>query len=427
MEEFILLGVMIVACIAGLPICFGMLISVIITMVIIKHADFIFIAQRMIIGMDSFVLLAIPLFIFVGLTMTKGGVTRRLMGLAKTIVGHWPGGLAHVNVVSSMLFSGISGTGTADAAGLGQIEIPPMLKAGYPRPFTAAITAASSTIGPIVPPSVPFIIFGAITGVSVGRLFLGGIFPGVGMGIALIIYIFVISKKHKFGSEKKATFREIVAAFKGATLALVLPFLIVGGIIGGVFTPTEAAGVAAVYSLIITMAVYRELSISDLLDVIVETAKVSGVVMVIIGAANIFGQVLLMAGIGDKLISLFKLLGSNTYAILFMVNVLLLTLGCFIEATALIIMLGPIFLPLILYAGIDPVHFGVMMVLAVMIGLITPPVGIVAYIVCDITQISIESFTKAIFPMFVVLVLVLFIIAYVPIITLFVPNLIMGH
>jgi C4-dicarboxylate transporter DctM subunit len=418
---------MIVMCVTGLPIAFGMIISTTIVLIIFKPIGFLLIAQKMMVGMDSFILLAIPFFTFTGLIMTEGGVTKRLMRFARTIVGHWPGGLGHVNVVASMLFSGISGTGTADAAGLGRIEAPLMLDSGYPRPFTGAITAASSTIGPIVPPSVPMVVFGALCGVSVGRLFLGGILPGVLMGIGLIIYILIVAKRYNFPLEKKASFREVLASFKDSALALLLPIMVVGGIVGGIFTPTEAAAVAAVYAIIVTMVVYRELSISDLGPVLLATAKVSGTIMFVVGAASVFGHLLLIGGFGDQLMALFDIMGGSTRVHLLTMIIIILILGCFIESCALIIMMGPILLPVILKLGVDPVHFGVMMVLAVMLGLITPPVGLVAYIICDIVGVSLGTFTKAILPFFIVLVVVLLVIAYVPSITLYIPNLIMGH
>lgn len=422
-----LLGIMIVMCVIGVPIVFGMIISTTIVIIIFKPIGFLLITQKMMVGMDSFILLAIPFFTFAGLIMTEGGVTKRLMRFARTIVGHWPGGLGHVNVVASMLFSGISGTGTADAAGLGRIEAPLMLDSGYPRAFTGAITAASSTLGPIVPPSVPMVVFGALCSVSVGRLFLGGILPGVLMGIGLIIYILIMAKRYNFPLEKRASFGEVLASFKDSVLALILPIMVLVGIVGGVFTPTEAAAVAAVYAIVVTMVVYRELSISDLGRVFLDTAKVSGTIMVVVGAASVFGHLLLIGGFGDQLMALFDIMGGSTQVLLLTMLIIILILGCFIESCALIIMLGPILLPVILKLGVDPVHFGVMMVLAVMLGLITPPVGLVAYIICDIVGISLGAFTKAILPFFIVLAVVLVIIAYVPPITLYIPNLIMGH
>jgi tripartite ATP-independent transporter DctM subunit len=384
----------------------------------------------MIQGMDSFILLAIPLFVLVGMIMNSGGITNRLLNIAIALVGHFPGGLAHVNIVGSMIFSGMSGATTSDVAGLGRVEIPMMKKAGY-RPATAAsVTAVSACIGPIVPPSIPFILYGALTDTSVGRLFVGGAIPGILLGLSLMAVIAFSEKFGKFAGARQTTQRaslsELYLALKNGFWAIITPGIIMGGIIAGLFTPTEAAGIAVFYSLIITICFYRELRLRDIFKILCDGAEFIGVIMIIVAAAFAFGWLLTQAGLSDILVSFIFGITENPLLILILLNAIILVMGCFIEATSLIILLSPILMPIIIKINVDPVHFGVMFVLNIMIAVITPPVGLCAYIASDIAGITMQEFTKEVILYIFAMLMFLGIIIIFPSIVTFLPNLIFG-
>ena len=414
--------------ISGFPVGFAILLGAMVYILQMGTVDPVIIATRAIIGVDSFIMLAIPLYIFAGAIMTHGGMAKRLMNFALVLVGHLKGGLAHMNIVASMIFAGMSGTASADAAGLGQIEIPMMVNSGYTKQTSAVVTAMSSTIGPIIPPSVPFVIYGALTGTSVGRLFLGGAIPGILMGLAMMFVVFLLARKYHYGvgKEKGPTFMEVLGALKESYLALLTPIIILGGIIGGIFTPTEAAVVAVFYGLFITVFVYRELPIRDIPKVIYDSMVISAVIMFIIAAASIFGWVMLVSGLTNGMLKIIYSLSSAPWVALLLVNILLLILGCFVEITALMIMLAPLFVPLISNFGLDPVHFGVMITLNLMIGLVTPPVGMAMYITCQLAKIKVVEFAKEGIPYYIILAVTLLIITYIPDIVTFLPNLLMG-
>ena len=380
--------------------------------------------------MDSFILLAIPLFVLVGMIMNTGGITDRLLKVAITLVGHLPGGLAHVNVVGSMIFSGMSGATTSDVAGLGRVEIPMMIKAGYRPATAAAVTAVSACIGPIVPPSVPFILYGALTDTSVGRLFVGGAIPGILLGFSLMCVIAFLAKTRKFGgvgrSTERASLGEIFQALKNGFWALITPIIIMGGIIAGLFTPTEAAGIAVFYSLLVTIFFYRELRIKDIFRILCDGAEFIGMIMFVVAAAFVFGWLLTQAGLADVLMKFIFGITKNATAILILINLIILIMGCFIEATSLIILLSPILMPIILHINVDPVHFGVMFVMNIMIAVITPPVGLCAYIASDIAGITMQEFTKEVIWYVFAMLMFLGIIIIFPSIVTFLPNLIFG-
>ena len=358
----------------GVPIAVAMGLTAVATFVLMGEARILtMVAQRMYASTTAFTLLAIPFFILAGNLMNTGGITRRVFRFAQALVGHIWGGLGQVNVVASMIFSGMSGSAVADAAGLGLIEMKAMTASGYNRNFSAAITAASSTIGPVVPPSIPFVIYGSLTGVSVGKLFLAGFIPGALMGLALMVAISIISRRRDYPREARASARELLASAREAALPLGTPVIIIGGILGGIFTPTEAAVVASVYALFLGLFVYREIKVGDLPRVFWETIVYSTRVMFIISAAGFFGWLLIRQKIPQQVITGLTAFTDSRLALLAMIVFILLVLGCFIEGIAVFVITIPVFMPLIARYGIDEVQFGVIMTLASMLGLLTPP------------------------------------------------------
>ena len=384
-------------------------------------------AQRMYSGTTGFTLLAIPFFILAGNLMNTGGITQRIFRFALSLVGHFRGGLGHVNVVASMIFSGMSGAAVADAAGLGLIEIEAMTKSGYDRRFSAAITAASSTIGPVVPPSIAFVIYGSITGVSVGKLFLAGCIPGVLMGVSLMAAVYFISKHRNYPKEKRAALKEVLVSAKEATLAMGTPVIIIGGILLGIFTPTEAAVVASVYALFLGLVVYRELTLKDLPRVFWDTMLHTIRVMFIIATASFFGWFMIHQHIPEQIIVGLTTISSVNWVVLLLIILILLMLGCFLEGIAVLIITIPVFMPIVQQLGVDPVQFGVIMILCSMLGLLTPPVGMSLYAVASISELSIWELSHEMWPYLVGIFIVLLAITFIPQVSLWLPGILMGH
>ncbi|HSD51177.1 MAG TPA: TRAP transporter large permease, partial [Candidatus Methylomirabilis sp.] len=333
--------------------------------------------QRLTAAANSFPLLAAPFFMLTGMAMNTAGITHRIYDFAECLVGRFRGGLAHVNVIGSVIFAGMSGSAVADAAGLGTIEIKAMTDEGYPLPFAAAVTAASATIGPIIPPSVPLLIYGVLADVSIGRLFVGGFIPGLLMAAALMTMIRWMAHRRGFGAHPAPTFSTFASKTRRAFLSLMTPVILFGGMLIGVFTPTEAAFAAALYALLLGLLVYREIAWRDLPRIFLETVETNAVVLMLVMTASLMGWVLARAQVPQQLGAWILGTTRNPLIILLMVNVFLLIVGCFMEALAAMIILVPVFLPVIQSVGIDPVHFGLVMVLNLMIGTLTPPVGIV--------------------------------------------------
>jgi len=381
--------------------------------------------QRLVGGIDTFPLLAIPFFILAGNLMNTGGITDRLVSFARTLVGHIKGGLAHVVVVTNMIMAGMSGSGVADAAGTGTVLIPAMKKAGYGVPFSAAITGAAATIGPIIPPSIPFVIYGSIASESIGRLLLGGAVPGVLMGIVLMIFVYFIAKRRNYPSEKKARWSELGRATIYALPPMGMPIIILGGIIGGVMTPTEAAAAGAVYAFILGFFFYREIKPSNLPGIITESVMGTAAILIIMSAAQPFGWILTYEQAPQKVLAIFENLQLGQAALYFIINVIMLILGCFMEGLAIMVMAVPVLLPLLEKAGIDLVHFGVIFVLNIMIGTITPPVGTIMYVVCGLNKITIAEFSREIWPFVIALIIAMFLVTYMPFLAMWLPNLIM--
>jgi tripartite ATP-independent transporter DctM subunit len=393
---------------------------------LITNASLSLIPQYLIINLNSFTLLAIPFFLLTGELMNRAGISERIFNFTGVLIGHIRGGLAHVNVVANMIMAGMSGVGTSDAAMTSRVLVPIMEKQGYSRPYAAALTAASATIGPIIPPSVPMVLLASICELSVGRLFLGGIIPGFLMGGGLMVIIALQSRKYNFPKSERATFPQIVDAVKKAFLPLLTPVIILGGMLSGFFTPTEAAVVAVMYSLLLGFVIYRTLHWVDLLDSLLVTAKISARILYIVALASVFGWVLTTEQVTNSLSHYMVKTVSSPYLILLYLNLLLLFLGCFINLTPLVIICAPIFFPLIKQFGIDPIHFGVVMILNLMIGQLTPPVGLLLFVVMGVTNVKLKDVLKPLMPFIFVLFIVLMLITYIDQLVLVIPDLMMG-
>ena len=370
----------------------------------------------------KFILIAVPLFVFAAKVMNTGAVTEKIFRFANNLVGRWRGGMGHVNVVASIIFSGMTGSAVADASGLGIMEIEAMRKHGYDDSFSCAITAASATIGPIFPPSIPMIFYAMLSGASIGKLFIGGMIPGILIGLALMAYIAFIAQKRNYPRGERYTFKQFVKNTVIAFPALMTPVILLGGIYTGVVTPTEAGALAGIYALLISVLVYRSLGIKQLLDVIIDTAKTTGVLTVIVGAAFSFSYIVALEHIPGLFSNLLLSITSNKYVLLLVINILFIILGMFIDTMAITLVFIPMVLPLVKMLGIDLVHFGVVIVLNMMIGLSTPPFGMLLFIVSGISGTPLKSIIKEIFPMLLVLIGVLFLITYIPGIVLFLPG-----
>lgn len=420
----ILLSVLL-AILVGLPIAAGLGLVAGVTMWVTSGPELLVIfIQRAYAATTSFPLLAIPFFILAGNLMNVGGTTERIFVVAKLLIGQVRGGLAHVNVLASMLFAGMSGSAVADAAGLGAIEIRAMVKEGYTARYAATITAVSSTIGPIVPPSIPFVIYGSLANVSVGALFLAGILPGLLLGVGLMIAIAVSATRRQLPrSSAKPPLAEALRTVRRAAPALMLPPLILAVIFTGLATPTEAAVVAAAAAFCLGRFVYRELSLADFWDTLWETARQTAQVMLIIAMSAPFGWVLIQQQIPDAILGALLTLSSSPWVILIIVNLVLLILGMFLEAIAILIIAYPILAPVMAAIGVDPVHFGVLMVLNLMIGLVTPPVGLCLYVVAGIAKVPIADIVREIAPYLLALVVVLLLVTFVPSISMLLPEL----
>ncbi len=385
------------------------------------------IPKLMLESVDSFPFLAFPLFVLMGLLMNSGGISRRIFNFANCLVGHLRGGLGHVNIFASVIFSGMSGNVIADAGGLGVIEIEAMRNGGYDDEFSAGITAASATIGPIIPPSIPMVIYAMSFEASVGALFVGGIIPGLIMGVTLMITVFLLARKRDYPKrEHMAGLSELWRFFKQAFFPILTPVILLGGIFSGIFTPTEAAAIAVVYAVILGFIVFRELSFSDVPGLCVQVLKNLGTVLFILATVSVFTWILSRERVPEHLINLIIKRDITPAQFLIISNIILLVLGCFTTITPSIILLGPIFYPLIQTLGINPVHFGVVMVLNLMIGALTPPVGPVLYVISDIAGLPFFRVFKAALPFIIPLFITLVLITFVPQVVMFLPKILIG-
>ena len=408
----------------GVPIAISLAGSCLLYVLLTGRVPDVVVMHRMINGVDSFPLLAIPFFILAGNLMNNGGITVRIFDFAKALMGWMRGGLGHVNVGASIVFSGMSGAAVADAGGLGTIEIKAMKDAGYDEEFSVGITAASSTIGPIIPPSLPMVIYGVMASVSVGQLFVAGLVPGLLMGLVLMAMITIISRRRGYTRDAVFSLPVLGHTFKRAFLSLLTPVIIVGGIMSGAFTPTEAAIAAVVYALVLGGVVYRSLTWRRLLKVSMETIETTAVILLIVAGASIFAWILTSNQVTQHVVTLLGPFADNPIATLIIINLVLILVGCFMETIAAITILVPVLLPVAITAGVDPVHFGVIMVLNLMIGLLTPPVGMVLYVLSRVSGISFEKCMRGTLPFLVPLVIALLLVTFIPAISLWLPTLI---
>lgn len=411
----------------GVPVGFSMVLSGFFYIILTNSVSLTFVPQAMISGVSSYTMLAVPFFMLVGELMNSSGITKRIFHFANCCVGHITGGLGHVNVLSSMLFAGMSGAAVADCAGLGAIEIKAMTDEGFDVDFSVGVTAASSIIGPIIPPSSPMVMFGIAASVSIGSLFMGGITVGILMGLFMMITVYIIAKKRNYPKHKRATLGEISKAFFSALPALLSPIILVGGILSGFFTPTEAAAVAVFYSLFVGIFVYKELKLADIIRVLTVGIENLGIVMLLMASGKLFAWVLGMEKIAERATTLLFSVTSSPMIIILLINLLLLFMGTFMETNASILILTPILMPIITQIGMHPVQFGVIMIFALMIGLLTPPMAICLFITSKLGGISFQRAFKAVTPYYIGLLIVLVLINVFPAITLAVPKLLLGN
>ncbi|WZL72143.1 TRAP transporter large permease [Clostridiaceae bacterium 35-E11] len=421
----VLFGSLIIFFILNIPIAFSLGIASALTLVAASNVPLVVVPQRLFTATDSFPFMAVPFFILAGSLMESGGISRRLINFANTLIGFLSGGLALVSIVACMFFAAISGSSAATTAAIGSIMIPAMVKKKYDVGFSSAIQAAGGTIGVIIPPSIPLVTYGVLTGVSIGSLFIAGFGPGLLMTISLMGVAFFISKKEGYGGEKKANFSEITKAFKDAILALLMPGIILGGIYGGMFTPTEAAVVAVIYGFVIGFFVYKELTMKNLPTILTDAAVSTSVIMLLIATAALFGWILTNNQIPQQIAGLFLSISTSPIVILLLINILLLIVGTFLDTVAAIIILVPILFPIITQLGIDPLHFGLIIAVNLAVGMITPPFGVCLFVACGISKISLEEVVKNILPFLIILIIDILLITYVPSITTFLPKILM--
>lgn len=383
----------------------------------------IVVVQKMFTAADSFPLMAVPFFILAGSLMEFGGISRRLVEFANSIVGRFSGGLAFVAITASMFFGAISGAAVATVAAIGTILIPAMVRRGYDKPFATAVQATAGTLGVMIPPSIPMIIYGVLTGVSIGALFMGGILPGILVGLSLMFVAWFISRKKGYRGDEKSSLNRIWQTFKQAILALLMPVIILGGIYGGVFTPTEAAVVAVVYGFVVGFFIYRELNLSQLKDILVTTVVGTSMIMFIIATSSVFSWILTAEQIPQVVANAILSISKNPIIILALINLLLLFLGTFMETVAAIIILVPVLLPVITQIGVDPLHFGIVLVVNLAIGMVTPPLGVCLFIGCSIADITLEDITRAVWPFILIMIADVLLLTYLPWISTILPRL----
>ncbi|NYB74940.1 TRAP transporter large permease [Sedimentibacter hydroxybenzoicus DSM 7310] len=423
MATLLLFGTFIILLLLNVPISISLGISSIITL-IFAGVPLDIIPTNIFAATSKFALLAIPFFILAGNIMEKGGISEKLINLAKAWVGHKKGGLALVCVIVSCFFAAISGSGPATVAALGSIIIPTMVNNGYKKNFASALMASAGGIGIIIPPSITFVIFGAITGASIGDLLIAGILPGILVGLALAIAALWVTRREDIKSLPKAPMEEKVSATKDALWGLMMPIIILGGIYGGIFTPTEAAAVSVIYGLAISVFIYKSIKIKDIYKILVDSTAQTAVVMFITASASLFAWVMTVEGVANAASNLLiSLSGGNYLVLLIILNILLLIAGCVIDTTSALYILAPVFVPVALSLGIDIIHLGVVVIVNLAIGLITPPVGVNLYVACGVGHVSMKEIAKGVVPFLVASLIALLLITYIPSISLILPGL----
>ena len=416
------IGVFIFCLVIGVPIAFSLGTASLVYLVL-KGVSVGLVAQRMFTGLDSFPFMAIPFFIMAGELMNSSGITKKLVNLSSVLVGHLKGGLGHVNIVTSMFFAGITGSAVADASAVGSMLIPGMTEEGFDLDFSAALTAAAAVVGPIIPPSIPFVVYALLSSTSVAALFLSGIFPGILIGVSLMTVTYVVASRRKYPrSARWPTLKEALSALFHGVVPLLMPLIILGGILGGLFTATEASGIAVVYALVIGFLVYRNLKMKTVFGILLSTAKTTGVVFLVIACSNIFNWALVVEQVPQKMAYVVSAVVQSRALLLLAINLVLLFVGCFMEGTAAMIILVPILLQITATFGIHPVMLGTIVVLNLMIGLLTPPVGLCLFVVCGLTKLSLEKVSRAVIPFLIAEIVVLMLVTYIDPISLFLPR-----
>ncbi|MFB3818723.1 MAG: TRAP transporter large permease [Candidatus Methylomirabilales bacterium] len=409
--------------ISGMPISFAIGVTALGGLLVMEGIPLVVIPQKMFIGTDAFPLLAIPLFVLGGDLMLKGEITKGLLRFADLMVGRFRGGLAHATIFSCMIFAGITGSAVADASAIGSVMIPAMHSAGYPKNYAAAVTASASIMGPIIPPSLVMVFFSLVTGASVGGLFMGGVVPGVLIAGSLMTINYIISRQRGYQRrETRYSWSEAIAICRQSILVLLMPLIIVGGILGGIFTATEAAGVGVLYALIVGFFLLRTLKLSDLPPMFMNTAKVTSVVLLLLATTNVLSWIVTMQNVPQRTLALFTSISRDPVVFLILVNFLLLVVGCIIDTAPAIFLLVPIFAPVAKGYGIDLIHFGILVTVNLCIGLLTPPVGSCIFIGSSLAKISIEELLKPLWPFLIAEVVILFLITYFPTLVMFLPR-----
>lgn len=421
---WMLIIVFVIGLVLRFPIAFALGLSCL-AYILLAGIPIVVLPMKMYSGIDVFVLLSVPGFILAGNLMNHGGLTEKIIAFCNHLMGHIRGGLALANIGASMLFAGISGTAVSDTASIGSIMIPAMKKEGYDDGFSCAVTAASSTVGPIIPPSVPMIIAATLSGLSVGKLFLAGAIPGFLLGGGLMGVAYFISVREQYPKHPRSTFKQIAKGFLETFWALLMTLIILFGIIGGVFTPTEASIIAVIYALIIGIFVYKKLNFGNIHEIVLDSMKTSASLMILIGFANLFGWILIIERMPQILSNEILAFTNNKYIVLLLINLLLIFVGTFMETIAALLILFPILLKVAGTVGVDPIHFAVIAVLNLIIGLTTPPVGVCLFVASSIGKVSIANVSKASIPFLMVSLVVLVLVTLIPEISLFLPELFM--
>lgn len=420
MTAGVLFGAFAIFLFLSVPIGISLGLATLVTIIYSGSLPVEFLAKELITSVDSFPLMAVPFFILAGEIMGKGGISDRLFRVANSMVGNKTGGFAIATIITCMFFAAISGSGPATVAAIGGIMIPAMVKQGYDKKFATAVVASAGSLGVIIPPSIPMVIYGVVGSVSIADMFIAGIIPGILVGLSLMVWSYIYSRKKGYtGSEEKTSISNIAKSVWEAKWALLIPVIILGGIYGGVFTPTEAAVIAVVYGLIAGLLLYKELKLKDLPKVIADSALTTATILIIVGTATAFGRLLTIEQIPYQVAEAMLSVSENPIVIILLITILLLIVGCFMDTLAAIIILTPILLPIAVNIGYDPVHFGIIMVLNLAIGFITPPLGVNLFVGSGISGLSIEALSKAIVPFFFAMLLTLIIVIFIPQLSLF--------
>ncbi len=411
----------------GMPIAFGILSSTIYYLLFSGQSrELLAFSSRVISASDSYVLLAVPFFMLAAELMNEAKITDRIFSFAKSLVGHIPGGLGHVNIMASIIFAGMSGSGLADTSGLGKVEIKAMKDEGYDPAFSAAVTASSAIIGPIIPPSICMVVGAVVTNTSVGRMLVGGIIPGFMMGAGLMLVVYFLSKKRGYPKAQRATMKDIWKQLTGTGPALLTPLILVGGILSGVFTPTEAAAVACIYAMILAIVFYRAFGLKRLFRIFINVGTATGALLFVMSAAAALGTLASRAQVPQNLMKLVMTITSNPTVTMFIIVGVLILLGMIMEDLSLLVIMGPLLLPVVLKLGINPVHFGVVMVLTLQLAMITPPVGMGFYITCHLADVDALTYSKEILWFVMILIVVVILMCLIPSLVTFLPNLFFG-